>query len=42
VQGAKLCKFEDVKETPVYFLDTLLNEVINYIGIDEVKQRLVN
>ena len=28
------------KETPVYFLDTILDEIINYCGLEEVKRRL--
>lgn len=28
------------KETPVYFLDTILDEIINYCGLEEVRRRL--
>lgn len=28
------------KETPVYFLDTILEEIINYCGLEEVRRRL--
>lgn len=28
------------KETPVYFLDAILDEVINYCGADAVRKRL--
>lgn len=35
-------EYEEVKEVPIYFLDTLLKETVNYIGIDEVKQLLEN
>lgn len=31
---------EPDKETPVYFLDTILDEVISYCGVDEVRKRL--
>ena len=34
-------KWEDPeKETPVYFLDTILDEMINYCGLEEVRRRL--
>ena len=34
-------EFEDPeKETPVYFLDEILEEVIDYCGIEEVRRRL--
>ena len=28
------------KETPVYFLDTILDEIISYCGLEEVRRRL--
>lgn len=28
------------KETPVYFLDDILDEIINYCGLEEVRRRL--
>lgn len=28
------------KKTPVYFLDTILDEIINYCGLEEVRRRL--
>lgn len=28
------------KETPVYFLDTILEEIISYCGVEEVRRRL--
>lgn len=31
---------EPEKETPVYFLDTVLDELISYCGIEEVRRRL--
>ena len=34
-------EFEDAeKETPVYFLDELLDEIISYCGVEEVRRRL--
>lgn len=32
--------FEDIKETPVYFIDDILKEIIDYIGIKEVEKRV--
>lgn len=31
---------EPDKETPVYFLDSILDEVINYCGADAIRKRL--
>ncbi len=31
---------ESDKETPVYFLDSILDEVISYCGVDAVRKRL--
>lgn len=31
---------EPEKETPVYFLDTILEEIISYCGLEEVRRRL--
>ena len=28
------------KDTPVYFLDTILDELISYCGVEEVRRRL--
>ena len=28
------------KETPVYFLDTILDEIISYCGLEEIRRRL--
>ena len=34
-------EFEDPeKETPIYFLDAILEEMINYCGVEEVRRRL--
>ncbi len=35
-------EYEEVREVPVYFLDTMLKETVDYIGTEEVKQRLEN
>ena len=28
------------KQTPLYYLDSLLDEVIDYYGVDKVKERI--
>lgn len=33
-------EYETEKETPVYFLDELFDEIVEYIGVDDVKKRL--
>lgn len=32
--------FEDIKETPIYFIEDVLMEIVDYMGIDEVERRL--